>query len=70
MVSLGSQGVEVNAARRRMAMLPTNLTNVLWTPDLWVPIAVVKNVYILPGVPHLFQEMIEGNRYIVCATPV
>lgn len=58
------KNVEVNSARRRMAILPDSkiLTNVLWTSDLWVPLAVLDNVYILPGVPHLFSQMVESNR--------
>lgn len=56
------RGLELNEARLRMAQLPTPLTDVLWTPDLWVPLAVVGgNVYILPGIPRLFQQMVLAN---------
>ena len=43
-------GKELNAARMRMATLPEGC-RVHTTPDLWVPLCQLRNVYILPGVP-------------------
>ena len=34
---------------------------VLFTPDLWVPLVNLHGVYILPGIPRLFKAMIEAN---------
>lgn len=51
--------MELNAARLRMAHLPHDC-EVLWTQGLWVPLAVVNNVYILPGVPKLFERMLKS----------
>lgn len=48
---------DLNTARLRMAELPVDC-DVLWTPDLWVPLAVVRNVYVLPGIPKLFHRML------------
>ncbi|KAI0566506.1 hypothetical protein FGB62_7g672 [Gracilaria domingensis] len=49
----------LNEARLRMAMLPERC-DVIWTDGLWVPIAIVQNVYILPGIPRLFKQMIKA----------
>lgn len=56
-----TQGKEVNAARLRMATLPAGC-EVLTTPNLWVPIAKINNIYILPGIPRLFNQMLEANK--------
>lgn len=51
-----------NEARLRMATLPTP-AEVLFTPGLWVPLVVAGgNVHILPGIPRLFQAMIEAHK--------
>ena len=54
-----SPDMELNMARKRMAMLPDQCV-VFWTDGLWVPLARVQNVYILPGIPKLFAKMIES----------
>lgn len=43
----------------RMATLPEDC-EVLFTEGMWVPLCNVDGVYILPGIPRLFQGMIEG----------
>jgi molybdopterin-biosynthesis enzyme MoeA-like protein len=44
-----------------MACLPTP-AEILTTPGLWVPLVVAGgNVHILPGIPRLFQSMIEAH---------
>ncbi|PSC71220.1 3 -phosphoadenosine 5 -phosphosulfate sulfotransferase (PAPS reductase) [Micractinium conductrix] len=56
------RGVELNEARLRMAHLPTDDgVEVLFTPGLWVPLVAIQGVYILPGIPRLFQQMIEAH---------
>ena len=55
------QGKEVNEARRRMARLPLGC-EVLTTPGTWVPLAVIENTYILPGIPRLFQQMLKAQE--------
>lgn len=50
-------------ARLRMAELPTGEgCDVLYVDDsVWVPVAVVGgNVHILPGVPTIFQQLLDG----------
>lgn len=56
-------------AKLRMIELPTDETRdtneqVLFVNDnLWVPISVVNgNIYILPGVPRLFEGLLDGLR--------
>ncbi|KAL6628369.1 Molybdopterin binding protein [Neocallimastix sp. 'constans'] len=49
----------LNAARLRMATLPTPCSVMFPCDNLWVPLVTVNNnVSILPGVPHLFENMI------------
>lgn len=56
-----SRGIELNESRLRMALLP-DPCDVLVTPGSWVPLVVAGgNVYILPGIPRLFQSMIEAH---------
>ncbi|GFP53381.1 uncharacterized protein YMR178W [Trichoderma asperellum] len=56
-------------ARMRMVELPTDESRDLGEQvifpqeDLWVPVAVVnRNVHILPGVPLLFQKLLDGLK--------
>ncbi|RYP26268.1 hypothetical protein DL767_008118 [Monosporascus sp. MG133] len=56
-------------ARRRMVELPTDESRDLSKQalfvrdDLWVPISVVNgNIHILPGVPRLFESLLEGLK--------
>jgi len=55
-----SKGLEVNEMRLRMATLPENC-EVLFSEGMWVPLAVVQGVHILPGIPRLFQSMLEAH---------
>lgn len=54
------KGQEMNDARLRMATLPKD-SKVLSTDGLWVPLCVTENVYVLPGIPRLFEQMLRGN---------
>lgn len=56
-----SQGKTLNGPRLRMATLPEGC-EVLYTPGLWVPLVVLQNVYILPGIPRLFTQMLNANK--------
>lgn len=35
---------------------------VLRTSGLWVPLVNLQGVYILPGIPRLFQQMLEAHK--------
>ncbi|KAH6607606.1 hypothetical protein Trco_003919 [Trichoderma cornu-damae] len=59
----------VRKARLRMVELPTDESRdlseqfIFPRQDLWVPVAVVnRNVHILPGVPLLFQKLLDGLK--------
>ncbi|KAI5815391.1 MoaB/Mog domain-containing protein [Pyronema omphalodes] len=55
-------------ARMRMATLPSGEgTKVVFvSDDLWVPIAIVNyNVHILPGIPRIFVQLLEGLKEII-----
>lgn len=58
-----AQGKDVNAARKRMATLPSG-SIVHSTPGSWVPLAQVRNVFVLPGIPWLMKSMLEANRHL------
>ena len=56
-------------AKKRMIILPHDRTIpdeqqvIFVADDLWVPIAVVNgNVHILPGIPSLFERLLEGLK--------
>jgi molybdenum cofactor synthesis domain-containing protein len=52
----------LNEARKKMAFLPEPC-EIIHTEGLWVPLVVLGNVYILPGVPSLFARMLEGVKH-------
>eukprot|EP00887_Chlorella_sp_A99_P006355 scaffold3.g6355.t1 len=55
------RGVELNESRLRMADLPHPADEVLFAPGLWVPLVVINNVFVLPGIPGLFQRMLTAH---------
>lgn len=55
------RGVELNEARLRMATLPSPADEVLFTDGTWVPLVAVQGVYVLPGIPKLFQSMVAAH---------
>ncbi len=59
---------QLTEARKRMAYLP-DPCELLWTPNLWVPLVVVENVYVLPGIPSLFATMLHAARSQFSGTP-
>ncbi|KAJ1507453.1 hypothetical protein HMI54_004203 [Coelomomyces lativittatus] len=56
---------EMTPARLRMVTLPTK-AKVVYTPNLWVPLCILEGVHILPGVPKLFEAML--NSYLPSLT--
>lgn len=52
---------ELNDARKRMALMPEGC-ELLHGEALWVPVVVVENVHVLPGVPTLFETMLDGIK--------
>lgn len=59
-ISYAKINKELNSERLRMALIPENI-EAFWTPDLWVPLVKLENIYILPGIPELYQKMLNHN---------
>lgn len=55
---------DVIAARMRMAMLPTGQNvRYMYTKDMWVPIVSIESkIYILPGIPQLFERLLQSLK--------
>lgn len=50
-------------ARKRMAIFPEPSIKLRNGEDLWVPVVVVnKNVHVLPGIPRLFEQLLESLK--------
>jgi molybdenum cofactor synthesis domain-containing protein len=54
-------GEEPNESQLKMARIPAGAT-LLDAGDLWFPLVVVENVYILPGIPELLRKKFESAR--------
>ncbi|GLD96253.1 hypothetical protein PINS_up004936 [Pythium insidiosum] len=60
MLNRGYPESSVNEDRLRMATLPAGCKTL--STASWVPIAVMENVYVLPGIPRMVREMLEFNE--------
>ena len=56
---MAGRGETISDAQMKMLRFPTPC-QVHFLKPLWLPLVVVKNVYVFPGVPFLFQTMIDG----------
>jgi molybdenum cofactor synthesis domain-containing protein len=56
-----AQGKPANAVQLKMARVPEGSV-LLDAGDLWFPLVVVENVYVLPGVPELLRKKFESVR--------
>ena len=54
-------GGEPNESQLKMARVPTGAT-LLDAGDVWVPLVVMKNVYVFPGIPELLRRKFESIR--------
>ena len=54
-------GGEPNESQLKMAQIPAGAT-LLDAGDLWFPLVIVDNVYILPGIPDLLRKKFESAR--------
>jgi molybdenum cofactor synthesis domain-containing protein len=50
-----------NESQLKMAMIPTG-SSLVDAGDLWFPVVIVENVYVLPGVPELLMKKFESVR--------
>jgi molybdopterin-biosynthesis enzyme MoeA-like protein len=65
------QTEEMITARKRMALFPSKNVEVIFpTEDLWVPVVRMGGkLCILPGVPRLFEALIEGMQPFIPLDP-
>ncbi len=54
-------GKELNESQMKMAQVPEGAT-LLDSGDLWFPLVIVENVYVLPGIPELLRKKFESAR--------
>ncbi len=52
---------ELNESQMKMARVPAGAT-LLDSGDLWFPLVIVENVYVLPGIPELLRKKFESAR--------
>jgi molybdenum cofactor synthesis domain-containing protein len=52
---------ELNESQLKMAKVPAGAA-FIDSDHLWIPLVVVENVYIFPGIPELLQKKFEGVR--------
>ncbi len=57
------RGETISDAQMKMLRFPTPCV-VHFIEPLWLPLVVVKNVFVFPGVPFLFQTMINGFAHL------
>lgn len=61
-VYMAERNSELNEARKRMALFPQGCRTYFVESALWVPVVMMDNVHIYPGVPRLFERMITGSN--------
>ena len=62
-------GDHFNESMRKMALLPRG-ARVEETGELWFPLITVQNVFVLPGIPDLFERKFESVRTQLVGVPV
>lgn len=62
-------GVHFNESMRKMAMLPKG-AHVEEAGELWFPLISIRNVFILPGIPNLFERKFESIRKQLVGVPI
>ncbi|KAG2777301.1 hypothetical protein PC129_g20609 [Phytophthora cactorum] len=66
--AMANRGGEMTEGRKRMALLPAGCKTL--TTEFWTPIAVVENVYILPGIPSMVRSMLTSNEEHFVGVPI
>ncbi len=57
--------IKINKAMQKMLVLPQPC-EIVPTHVLWLPLVVVKNVYVFPGVPRLFADLLHAVKDRFC----
>ena len=58
-----------NDAMKKMAIIPEG-SETLDAGDLWFPVVKVKNVYVFPGIPQLFEKKFDSIRERFSGVPI
>lgn len=61
--NLAGRGDVVSDVQKKMLTFPSPC-QVHFIKPLWLPLVVVKNVYVFPGVPYLFEKMMHGFAHL------
>lgn len=56
-----AQGKVANDSQMKMAMIPKG-AELIEADDLWIPVVLIKNVYIFPGIPSLLKKKFESIK--------
>jgi len=66
-----TQDEEQKRARERMALFPANAESFFVARDIWVPVVRLEGkLCILPGIPSLFQKMLDGLKAFLPLPPL
>jgi molybdopterin-biosynthesis enzyme MoeA-like protein len=71
MIKFGKEkypNISFNDGVKRMAILPVG--SKLLPSSGWTPIAVLHNVYILPGIPSMVKDMLTCNEEEFVGVPI
>ncbi|KAL8002313.1 putative MoaB/Mog domain-containing protein [Plasmopara halstedii] len=66
--AMAKRKAKMTPERKRMALLPAGCRTLI--TKFWTPIAVVENVYILPGIPSMVRSMLTSNEEHFVGVPV
>ncbi|KAF8262320.1 Molybdopterin binding protein [Lactarius quietus] len=67
---LHTQDEEQRHARERMALFPANAEALFVASDIWVPVVrLERKLCVFPGIPSLFQKMLEGLKAFLPLAP-
>jgi len=65
-----TQNKEQKRARERMALFPSNAEMLFIARDIWVPVVRLEGkLCVLPGIPGLFQKMLDGLKAFLPLPP-
>ncbi|CAH0490122.1 unnamed protein product [Peronospora farinosa] len=65
---MADRAQELTEGRKRMALLPAGCKTL--STEFWTPIAVVENVFILPGIPSMVRSMLTSNEEHFVGVPI
>jgi molybdenum cofactor synthesis domain-containing protein len=61
--SRAGRGEGVSDVQKKMLTFPTPC-QVFYVEPLWLPLVVARNVYVLPGVPYLFEKLMTSFAHL------